>query len=212
MFTRQRLLSSVLAVALLYVTAHIASAAELQLAGIRLGRSAMTIIQKFGNPTEIRVGMVAQDQQSPNAPMPSPMMGGMPGMEGMPGALPGQMPSDMMGAPGAPMPGAPTVTKKRAPELTWIYRFPKNKTLEFIVSPDGRVMQIAAYAAEWPNVRTSKGITFGSTYKDLLAKYGFPESHQQVNIQLIARYSDKQRAIFVMVAQTVVGITIGLMD
>ncbi|MCX6377160.1 MAG: hypothetical protein NTU88_14205 [Armatimonadetes bacterium] len=168
----------------------------------------MTIIQKFGNPTEIRVGAVAQDQQSPNAPMPSPMMGGMPGMEG----LPGQMPSDVYGAPGGPMPGMPNITKKRAPELTWIYRFPKNKTLEFIISPDGRVMQIAAYAAEWPNVRTSKGITFGSTYKDLLAKYGFPESHQQVNIQLIARYPDKQRAIFVMVGQTVVGMTIGLMD
>ena len=196
-----------LAIALLYVTAHIASAAELQLAGIKLGRSAMTIIQKFGNPNDIRIGAVAQDQQSPNAGMPSPMMGGMPGMEGMPGGFPGQMPSDMSGAP-----GAPTVVKKRAPELTWIYRFPKNKTLEFIVSPDGRVMQIGAYAAEWPNVRTSKGITFGSTYKDLLAKYGFPESHQQVNIQLIARYPDKQRAIFVLVGQTVVGMTIGLMD
>lgn len=208
MFTRQRLLSSALAVALLWLTAHIASAAELQLAGIKLGRSAMTIIQKFGNPTEIRVGATAQDQQSPNAPMPGPMM---PGPEGMPGMLPGQMPYEMS-APGAPGPSMPTVAKRRAPELTWIYRFPKNKTLEFIVSPDGRIMQIAAYAAEWPDVRTSKGITFGSTYKDLLAKYGFPESHQQVNIQLIARYPDKQRAIFVLVGQTVVGITIGLMD
>ena len=212
MFTRQSLLSSVLAVALLYVTAHIASAAELQLAGIKLGRSAMTIIQKFGNPNDIRIGAVAQGQQSPNAPMPSPMMGGMPGMEGMAGGLPGQMPSDMSAGPGGPMPGTPTITRKRAPELTWIYRFPKNKTLEFIISPDGRVMQIAAYAAEWPNVRTSKGITFGSTYKDLLAKYGFPESHERSNIQLIAKYPDKQRAVFVMVGQTVVGITIGLMD
>ena len=168
----------------------------------------MTIIQKFGNPNDIRIGAVAQDQQSPNAPMPSPMMGGMPGMEG----LPGQMPSDMSAGPGAPMSGMPTMTKKRAPELIWIYRFPKNRTLEFIISPDGRVMQIAAYAAEWPNVRTSKGITFGSTYKDLLTKYGFPESHERSNIQLMARYPDKQRAVFVMVGQTVVGITIGLMD
>lgn len=105
------------------------------------------------------------------------------------------------------------VIKTGPPEIRWIYKFPKNKTLEFIINPDGRVMQIAAFGADWSSIRTSKGIILGtSTYKDLLTKYGFPESHERAGIELIAKYTGKHRAIFTLVGQTVVGITIGLMD
>ena len=210
MVTRHRLLPLGLAVALLSLGASIASAAELQLAGVRLGRSALTILQKYGNPTEVRVGQASQTPgESPNVSVPqmNNPMSGLPGMEGLPGMMP-----DMGGSPAMPQPGGPVVQRRGPPEVIWLYRFPKNKTLEFIVSPDGRVMQITAFGVEWPNVRTAKGIGFGNTYKDLLAKYGFPESHDQSGVALVVRYPDRHRAIFTLVGQQIVGITIGLMD
>lgn len=212
MVTRNRLLPFGMAVALFYLGASIASGAELQLAGIRLGRSALSILQKYGNPMEVRVGQAslitiqAQANQDQTGGMP-----GMPGMEGLPGMMPGGMPMDQGGQPAGPQ-GGPVVQRRGPPEVIWLYRFPKNKTLEFVVSPDGRVMQIAAYGVDWPNIKTSKGIGFGASYKDLLAKYGFPESHDRAGIELMVKYPDRHRAIFTLIDQTVVGITIGLMD
>ena len=202
---RPKLLPAVLATALFYVCASAASAAELELAGIKLGRSALTIIQKYGNPSEIRVGAQSKVEGQPGAELQPqqpmgmeafvmPAMGMDMGMPGM-GPMPGQQPR-----------------KKGPPEVIWIYRFPKNQTLEFIISPDGRVMQIAAYGLEWPGVGTALGIRLGDTYKDVILKYGFPEAHDKNGIELIAKYSDKHRAVFTLVGKTVVGITIGLMD
>ena len=207
MVTRRRLLPIGMAIALLALGASIASAAELQLAGIRLGRSALTILQKYGNPTEVRVGQASRTagEQIPAPQMPQNMqMPTMPGLEGMMPDMSMQM---------QPQQQNPNVVQRRGPpEVIWTYKFPKNKTLEFIVSPDGRVMQIAAFGVEWPIVRTEKGIVFGSTYKDVLAKYGFPEAHDRTGIELLLRYPDRHRAIFTLVDQQVVGITIGLMD
>lgn len=213
-----KLLPVCLAMVLLYVSACAASAAELQLAGIRLGRSALTVIQKYGNPSEIRVGAQSQVQGQPGMEgqpgipgfEPPPPGMGMPGGEGMGMGMPGME----MGMPGM---GAPLIPGQQAqrrgpPEVVWIYRFPKNKTLEFIISPDGRVMQIATYGVDWPGVSTALGIRLGDTYKDVILKYGFPESHDKMGIELLAKYSDKHRAIFTFVGKTVVGITIGLMD
>lgn len=207
---RPKLLPAVLAIALFYVSACAASAAELQLAGIKLGRSALTIIQKFGNPSEIQVGARSQVEGQPGAQAQPVMPGmGMPGAEGM--GMPGM---DMgMGMPGMTGPMAGLQPQKRGPpEVIWIYRFPKNQTLEFIISPDGRVMQIAAYGVQWPGLSTALGIRLGDTYRDVVLKYGFPEAHDKNGIELIAKYSDKHRAVFTFVGKTVVGITIGLMD
>lgn len=218
MNARFKLLPCGLAMACFFLSSLIASAdqgnpyaaprfGELQLAGIRLGRSAVSIIQMYGNPSEVRVGAQAQVAGGVAPGVPAPM-------GGMPMALPGMAaPMEMGGIPGMPqLPGQMVPQKRGPPEVTWIYRFAKNKTLEFIISPDGRVMQIAAYGVEWPGIRTSVGITLGHTYKDVLLKYGFPESHEKRGVELIAKYSEKRRVIFTLVGRTVVGITIGLMD
>lgn len=176
----------------------------------------MTIIQKYGNPTEIRVGQAASVEQV-GAPLPTTST-----MTGMPGAdmMPGQMPGDISG--GQPGMNAPDIqmTARRGPqEVTWKYKFPKNKTLEFIINPDGRIMQIAAFGTDWPTLKTSKGIALGvSTYKDLLGKYGFPEGQDVSGNNLVMRYVNKHRVIFTLLGMpgkmpyTVVGVTIGLMD
>lgn len=213
MITRPRLLLAGMAVALIFVSAYAASAAELELAGIRLGRSAMTIIQKYGNPTEIRIGAAAEQivsagqgaDSSASQPTPGALPGALPELGSMPGAQPGSSTGAL-----------PVITRKGPPEVRWIYRIAANKTLktlEFIINPDGRIMQISAFASDWPTMKTSKGIAIGaSTYKDVLAKYGFPESHDTTGVELITRYTKKDRVIFSLVGNTVVGITIGLMD
>ena len=200
---RPKLLPAILAIALFYVSACAASSAELELAGIRLGRSALTVIQKYGNPSEIQVG--AQSQVAGQAGAAQPMMSGL----GMSAAEGMGMPGMDMGMPGM---AGQQPQKKGPPEVIWIYRFPKNQTLEFIISPDGRIMQIAAYGISWPGVGTALGIRLGDTYRDVVLKYGFPEAHDKNGIELIAKYTDKHRAVFTLVGKTVVGITIGLMD
>lgn len=207
-------------------------AAELELAGIRLGRPASTVIQKYGNPTEVRVGAAGQVQimspvAAPAQPAPSsyptmtpsssfPSLTGVPAptMPGMPTGTTGFSPSPFPTATSSPIGGSTTnvVQKATAPEVTWVYQFPKNKTLDFVISPDGRVVEIRAFGVDWPNIRTSKGITLGQTYKDVILKYGFPEAHERSGVQLITKYPEKHRALFTFVGKTLVGITIALMD
>ncbi|MBK5093937.1 MAG: hypothetical protein JJE48_10545 [Actinobacteria bacterium] len=119
---------------------------------------------------------------------------------------------------------ASTATSARpmavAPEVTWVYNYPKNRQLRFQINPDGIVVQIAALGVDWPNILTSKGITLGQTYKDIVLKYGYPESHEQSSIsfggaslpRLEVMYPEKHRVIFTCVGKYITGITIGLMD
>lgn len=228
-------------------TVTAASAAELQLAGIKLGRPAITILQKYGNPAEIRIGSTTQASTTASTGASGAMMmpGGMPGMPGamstMPGGMPGMpgmpgamtMPGGMPGMPGAMtmpggmpgMPGSPgamtapgttagttTQTATKATEVTWVYKFSKNRTLEFVINPQGRILQIAAFGAEWPGVNTALGIKLGNTYKEIIRKYGWPESHEAQGSNIVIKYPDKHRVLFTMSDQTVVGITIALMD
>lgn len=224
-----RLIVSVLALIALCSSSSIVSAAdtkELQLAGIRLGRSALTIIKLYGNPTEIRVGGRGAQAGTGQEASQQPYTGGFPegpppGMGGTTPAFPGvEGPPPGIGNIGTPMTptgqaGATQAQGARKPtgtEVTWVYKFPKNRILEFIINPDGYVIQIAAFGVDWPGIVTSKGIKLGSTYKDVILKYGYPESHQQSGYQMVTKYVERNRVAFTFVGKTVVGITIALWD
>lgn len=242
---KSRLLSLGLAVGFYCLSANTVYAAELQLAGIRLGRSAVTIVKKYGNPSQVIVGQMAQTQttapgaaygapQSPSGglfpglmSMGSSAMSGLgldefssPSMMGNRYAGAGSPFGPQAGQPGMTAVGQPIVQKAVSPEVLWVYNFQQNKRLQFTINPDGVVVQIEAWGVDWSNIRTSKGITFGNTYKDLLLKYGYPESHEQSRVTisgvvlpvLYVKYPEKHRAIFTCSGKTIVGITIGLMD
>ncbi len=184
-----------------------ASAAEIELAGIKLGRSAFSIIQKYGDPSEVRVGGSSHAAEQST--------GG--GMEMPPGlGIGGEAPPPGFGGPslGGPVAEAPhqQTSKPMGREVTWIYRFAKNKTLEFIIDAEGRVLQIAAYGVEWPGLRTSKGTHLGSTYKEVILAYGFPETHERAGIEMVLKYANSHRVAFTLVGNQVVGITIAFMD
>lgn len=221
------LLSLSLAVGFSYFSVCTSSAAELQLAGIKLGRPALAVIQKYGNPSSMIIGAVGQIQGTTGMPQSAPGMLGMPGA-GSPFDITSLGP-DMSGLFGpsalsGPTP-APIATSAKpmavAPEVTWVYNYPKNRQLRFQINPDGIVVQIAAIGVDWPNILTSRRITLGQTYKDIVLKYGYPESHERapnVNLGSISlprmevMYPEKHRVIFTCVGKYITGITIGLMD
>lgn len=219
MVRRGRAFAYILVIVVLCVSASAASCAqtmELRLAGVWLGRSALTIVQKYGNPSEIRVGPSRQSAATDQ-------FSGMSSAEAPPPGFPSTGPSGFAGFEQPPSFGPPTsgpgsqggtqaLSKPSAPEVTWIYRFPKNRTLEFVINPDGVVIQIAAYGVEWPGLATSKGIKLGSTYRDVILKYGYPESHQRTGLQMVTKYVERNRVAFTFIGRTVVGITIALMD
>ncbi|MHB0912126.1 MAG: collagen-like triple helix repeat-containing protein [Armatimonadota bacterium] len=210
--------------------ASAASAGEIQLAGVRLGSQATQIIKKYGNPDEIKIGASAQVETTKPAAPGGPGLPGapgqLPGLPGMPGApmgpapMPGApgMPSalgvpGMPGAPGAPgMPSAQSAPQPSGPpEVIWVYKLSNNRMLELIINPEGRVVQVSTFGTAWSGVGTAKGISLGDTYKDVILKYGFPESHEEQGVQMLAKYPDKDRCVFTLVGKTVVGITIALM-
>lgn len=182
-----------------------ASAAEIQLAGIKLGRPAISIIKKYGNPSEIKVGAAKSTEAVNTAGAP-----GLPDMSGIHAqySAPGMPPAALGVHAGTAINQQPA----GPPEVTWVYKFSNNRTLEFLLNPDGVVIQISAYGAAWLGLHTAKGIGLGSTYKDVIVKYGYPESHEQKGIELLTKYHSKDRASFTIVGKSVVGITIALMD
>jgi len=50
----------------------------------------------------------------------------------------------------------PSKVKADRDRGTWVYRFPKSRQLEFIIDPQGLVIQIAAYGAECRGSRRAR--------------------------------------------------------
>jgi len=227
--------------ALLMAAAGPCPAYEQTLAGLRLGRPAITVLKKYGNPTRIRVGTVSLETpvETPTQPTSGGRMPG-PGFNPYARQYGAELPSGMVnpyapeyeppsvpgpgylpplpgigGPPGSPAPAAPgqqtaTITQQ---EVTWTYDLPHGVTLEVIVAEGGLITQITVGGAEkWAPSKTSKGIQLGSTYKDVLYRYGYPEAHTQAGRFLRLSYVDKDRCMFTMLDKKVVGITIALAE
>jgi hypothetical protein len=135
-------------------------------------------------------------------------MGGMPsGMGGMPGGddFPGRGGGMGMGGPGAMGGGGvgqfgQTIsTLARQQEVTWIYNRKIGNNMvsyEFLIGPGGNVTQIRVSGYSGGNSKTRRGATLGSTYKQIVALYGYPEEHYQVGRILVASYRKKHHVQF----------------
>jgi len=142
--------------------------------------------------------------------------GGFPGAPGgFPGA-PGGFPGggdDTSGAPGAGgFGGGSTVgpfgntqsTVAREQEVTWIYNRKVNDkkgasqlvSYEFLIGPSGQVEQIRVSGYTGGNVRTNRGIGLGSTYREVIATYGYPEEHAAYGSVLVASYKNRAHISF----------------
>lgn len=159
------------------------------------------------------------------APMMGGGEGGFPGQpSGFPGAptgfpgAPGGFPQGGYGGPeegvrgGAGGFGGGTVgpfgntqsTVAREQEVTWIYNrktYDKKGaaqlvSYEFLIGPSGQVEQIRVSGYTGGNVRTSRSIGLGSTYRDVIRAYGFPEEHAAYGNVLVASYRNRAHVSF----------------
>ena len=117
-------------------------------------------------------------------------------------------------------------TLARQQEVTWIYNRKVNNNLvsyEFLIGPNGDVSQIRVTGYSGAGVRTKRGVGLGSTYKDVVRIYGFPEDHGQVGRVLVASYRKTAHIQFqflstpgqanpLMAGNKVIGITIATVE
>lgn len=124
--------------------------------------------------------------------------GSLPGSGGFPGG-PGGFPGSGGGGTSIGQFGQTISTLARQQEVTWIYNRKVNNNLvsyEFLIGPAGAVSQIRVSGYYGGNSRTKRGIALGSTYKEVVQKYGFPEEHYQVGRVLVASYRGKAHVQF----------------
>jgi hypothetical protein len=147
-------------------------------------------------------------------------MGGV-GNAGMPAGL-GQLPP--MAATGGPVAafGTAQLPQNYSPttagaavglgEVTLVYVKPNGITYEFLLSTHGTVVQITALGYGDPRTKTSKNVTFGTSYTQLLNRYGYPPNQSQSNGVTIVDYSKKDHVAFELYENHVVGIVVAAID
>lgn len=209
---------------------------EDSLGGIKLGRKAVEILTKWGNPSRITVGTThaqVTDVSNPTQPgvpyvAPAPNSNNNPyaalaeslsnainsgtGSAGKP-ALPSLpelgAPSSNLPSVGQPGPSGHTQTLTQE-EVTWTYDLPNGITLEFIIT-EGIITQITVGGVgPWGDSRTRTGLQLGDTYKLALYVSGYPESQNYVGRFLRVSYVNRNRALFTFLKNKLVGITIAM--
>jgi hypothetical protein len=96
-----------------------------------------------------------------------------------------------MGAPGGGGGGAAvTATFTR-----WIYNRSGSK-YGFVIDNKGRVVQIEAMGITNPRVKTSKGISFGDTFAEVIKKYQTPDGYDISGDTVMARFLTRSKVAF----------------
>ena len=136
------------------------------------------------------------------------MPGGAP--EGTPGGAPG-----MPGAPGGGMPGAGGTSQPAdvPPIVNWIYEQPlgqKGVVLIFGFDEDGRVVAITLGDGYDDSVNrggtrspaqmshTARSVRLGDMFPKVIKAYGFPETQQNVDEEVVLTYYEKAGVAFSM--------------
>jgi hypothetical protein len=197
-------------VAFILAGATVAQAAERSLAGVRIFTPVKVILKRFGDPTFITTGAnIASFEYGPVsvAVLPPGQIGGGfgPGAGGIPAGYGGPA----MGGYAAQTDPGEAFTS--ADISRYYYMMPRGVTYEFVLSPNGRVLSIvvASYKAD---IHTSNGIGIGSTYAQVVQKYGYPEDHTLehtgLNDVLTTSYMNKYHVAFRFVHDRVASIIV----
>ena len=131
---------------------------------------------------------------------PGGSSGGFPG-GGSPSGYPG---GGEGGAGGAGGFGQTVSSLAHEQEVTWVYNRKVGNNVvsyEFLIGPSGDVSQIRVSGYSGGNARTRRGILLGSTYKDVVRVYGFPEDHTQVGSVLVASYKSRAHVSYQFLTQ-----------
>ncbi len=80
--------------------------------------------------------------------------------------------------------------------MRWTYRRSPSR-YTFIIDKNLRIVQIEAICGAYdPGVKTSKGIKFGSTFEDVLRKYGNPDAFEINGDTIVMRYLVNNKVAF----------------
>lgn len=181
---------------------------ERVLAGVAIGRPAIQVLRKYGNPTRIEsklftppADQAGSSTGSPEGGLPSaaafglPAAPGMPTPESIPPPAPGGNLSGALGGLFGPQPATPGASLNafnpfggvgtQQPTVSpraltkYYYDYATGPSLVFTVGQKGLVEQIDAFAPwPWSPAKTSRGINVGASYKQVISQYGFPNDQR----------------------------------
>ncbi|MCC6483516.1 MAG: hypothetical protein IT209_01610 [Armatimonadetes bacterium] len=94
------------------------------------------------------------------------------------------------------------------------YDYPTGPSLIFTVGYKGLVEQIDAFAPwPWSPARTKRGIGVGATYRQVVARYGYPQAQRSnPDGTLVMDYSERAHVAFTLLAGRVVGVSVALVE
>lgn len=118
-----------------------------------------------------------------NAPGAAPPGGGDPGLGGGPGGGPGG------GGIGAAGSGGRILFTR------WVYTRNGSK-YGFVLDKSNRVVQIEAIGLTNSRVKTARGITFGSTFAQLIKKYNQPDGYEINGDSVVVRFLVRNKVAF----------------
>jgi hypothetical protein len=183
-----------------------AAAAERTLAGVKIFSPIAIVLKKYGDPTFLTTGdSVATVSYTYGLPTLTPPTGT---------EVPQATTSDSA-APIAPAPGDTAADFDTLYDggSRYYYVFPKKGVAyEFVSTSAGRVVEIKVYGYH-SAIRTTLGIGLGSTYEDIVLKYGYPESTVNDDSTsdgdiLTLNYTDEQHIAFRLVRNKVAVISV----
>lgn len=178
---------------------------ETSLMGVKIYERATVVSKKFGNPTRIQTGTVTPATTTGAPSIAAITTGALP-----PLPTPGAPPAELGGA--APQATPSAAAPAEASQVVWEYAGKNNTTVDFTLSGDGRVIQIYVSGLKANNVVTSRGVTLGTPYTAVLAKYGYPESQDSAGPILTMRYTEKSHVAFQLYNNKVVSITVAAVE
>ncbi len=100
------------------------------------------------------------------------------------------------GGGGAPASGSGGSESSEKVEYTrWIYNR-KAGRYAFVMDKYNQVVQIEAIGLSDPKVKTARGVSFGSSFGDLIRKYGSPDGYEISGDNLVVRYLVRDKVAF----------------
>lgn len=202
-----------------------ALAQETRLAGIRLYDSGVDVVRKLGSPNDVmainvtfteaggggggnnsggsRGGAFASPPGggSSNFAVPpvsfdqiGPAKGGGGGPQGEPpmAGMGGGGPRPM-GGPGG---GGGSTAATETTFVRWVYRRGSGGSVNVVLNNHNKVVQIEAIGVSNRNVRTSKGVTLGSSMATVMKLYQTPDSYEVGGNYFMVRFLNKHRVAF----------------
>jgi hypothetical protein len=101
-----------------------------------------------------------------------------------------------MGPVGGPAGGGGSTAATETTFVRWVYRRGSGGSVNVVLNNHNKVVQIEAIGVSNANVRTSKGVTLGSSMATVMKLYQTPDSYEVGGNYFMVRFLNKHRVAF----------------